>query len=67
VKRTFGEWVPVEIIWEDAHGGGDQWTSPRQIELAAHRVVTVGQVIADTDEGIAVGLSHDLGADGGKP
>jgi hypothetical protein len=58
VKR----WAPVEILWLDAHGGGDTWIplDPKHGRPATIR--TVGILERETPEGYVVVLSHDKAA-----
>ena len=51
------KWAPVEVQWTDAHGG-DEWTDDDRIYPHAEDVVTVGQLVDDTTEGVTVALSR---------
>lgn len=50
--------VPVEVVWEDAHGGDVGWISPEQIDHHPVTVTTVGMLTRQTKAGVTVVLSR---------
>lgn len=52
----------AEVVWQDAHGGGNPWMPLEALAAVASvpkRMVSVGQVVTDDEDGMVLVLSHD--------
>ena len=51
------QFVPVEIVWGDAHGGDSGWELLDTLDHSAVEIVSVGLLLWHSTEGITIVLS----------